>query len=163
AGCTLREEGRGTREEESCFRRRGLKSPAWRSPYGMRSRSDLRTSAGRATRSRSTWTARWPDSGSPTSRPAIPPRSLAARCGGHGGALPGHGRRRGTPVGGSLTAALRLEGVSFSYGAVRALAEVSFTLAPGERVALLGRNGAGKSTLMKVVTRLVRPTAGIVW
>jgi energy-coupling factor transporter ATP-binding protein EcfA2 len=66
-------------------------------------------------------------------------------------------------VGGSLTAALRFDGVSFSYGVVRALADVSFTLAPGERVALLGRNGAGKSTLMKLVTRLVRPATGSVW
>lgn len=53
--------------------------------------------------------------------------------------------------------------MSFSYGAVRALADVSFTLARGERAALLGRNGAGKSTIMKLVTRLLRPASGIVW
>ena len=63
----------------------------------------------------------------------------------------------------ALTAALRLDGVSFSYGSVRALADVSFTLEPGERVAILGRNGAGKSTLMRLVTRLIRPDEGTVW
>jgi len=60
-------------------------------------------------------------------------------------------------------AGLRLEAVSFSYGAVPALAEVSFALAAGERAALLGRNGAGKSTLVKLVTGLLRPAAGAVW
>jgi len=59
--------------------------------------------------------------------------------------------------------ALRLDGVSFAYGAVPALAGVSFTLAPGERAALLGRNGAGKSTLVRLVTGLLRPAEGRLW
>jgi len=62
-----------------------------------------------------------------------------------------------------LSAALRLDGVSFSYGSVVALADVSLELAPGERLALLGRNGAGKSTLVRLVTGLARPAAGTVW
>jgi len=62
-----------------------------------------------------------------------------------------------------LSAALRLDGVSFSYGPVVALADVSLELAPGERLALLGRNGAGKSTLVRLVTGLARPAAGTVW
>ena len=64
---------------------------------------------------------------------------------------------------GSLTPALRLEAVSFSYGVVRALVDVSLALAPGERVALLGRNGAGKSTLMRLITGLIQPAGGTVW
>jgi len=59
--------------------------------------------------------------------------------------------------------ALRLEGVSFSYGRVPALANVSFSIAPGERVALLGRNGAGKSTLVRLIAGLERPHQGTVW
>jgi len=66
-------------------------------------------------------------------------------------------------VAGSLTPALRLEAVSFSYGVVRALVDVSLALAPGERVALLGRNGAGKSTLMRLITGLIQPAGGTVW
>jgi len=58
---------------------------------------------------------------------------------------------------------LRLDQVSFSYGAVSALADVSFSLAAGERAALLGRNGAGKSTLLKLVAGLLRPGRGAVW
>ena len=41
-----------------------------------------------------------------------------------------------------------------------ALSDVSFTIAPGETVAVVGRNGAGKSTLIKLVTRLYDPTGG---
>jgi ATP-binding cassette subfamily B protein len=41
-----------------------------------------------------------------------------------------------------------------------ALADVSFTISPGETVAVVGRNGAGKSTLIKLVTRLYDPTGG---
>jgi energy-coupling factor transporter ATP-binding protein EcfA2 len=63
----------------------------------------------------------------------------------------------------AVTDALRFEGVSFAYGDVAALSQVSFALAPGERAALLGRNGAGKSTLVKLVTGLRRPAAGTVW
>src|SRR3981189_1277914 len=51
-------------------------------------------------------------------------------------------------------AALASEGVSHSYGARRALDDVSFTIAPASFTALLGLNGAGKSTLFSVVTRL---------
>ena len=62
-----------------------------------------------------------------------------------------------------MTTILRCDGVSFAYGATRALADVSFSLAPGERVALLGRNGAGKSTLVRLITGLLQPAAGTVW
>ena len=41
-----------------------------------------------------------------------------------------------------------------------ALEEVSFTLAPGERVALLGRPGAGKTTLLRSMAGLCRPDGG---
>jgi lipopolysaccharide transport system ATP-binding protein len=41
-----------------------------------------------------------------------------------------------------------------------ALDDVSFTVAAGEVVGLVGRNGAGKSTLLKLISRITRPTRG---
>lgn len=41
-----------------------------------------------------------------------------------------------------------------------ALSGIDLTLRRGERVALVGRNGAGKSTLLRVISRILRPTAG---
>jgi len=43
---------------------------------------------------------------------------------------------------------------------VVALRNVSFHIAEGERVGVVGDNGAGKSTLFKVITRIYRPTSG---
>ncbi len=57
-------------------------------------------------------------------------------------------------------AALTIAGVSHSYGARRALDDVSFTVAPASFTALLGLNGAGKSTLFSLITRLFGVQAG---
>ncbi|MGY8676300.1 sugar ABC transporter ATP-binding protein [Bradyrhizobium sp. UFLA05-153] len=57
---------------------------------------------------------------------------------------------------------LEVRGISKSFGAVRALQDVDFTLRAGEIHALLGENGAGKSTLIKVVTGVFPRDAGIV-
>lgn len=59
-------------------------------------------------------------------------------------------------------AVAELTAVGKSYGARAVVSEVSFALAGGERVALLGHNGAGKTTLMKVMLGLTPATAGTV-
>ncbi|WP_368420023.1 phosphonate ABC transporter ATP-binding protein [Rhodovarius sp.] len=56
--------------------------------------------------------------------------------------------------------ALLVEGLGKHYGATVALEDVSFSVEPGEFVALLGPSGAGKSTLFRCVTRLAKPDAG---
>src|SRR4051812_48832011 len=55
---------------------------------------------------------------------------------------------------------LALKDVSKSFGAVRALRDVSLELFPGEVHALAGENGAGKSTLIKTLAGVHRPDAG---
>ena len=56
--------------------------------------------------------------------------------------------------------ALEVDGVCKSYGAVRALSNVGFSVPRGEIVGLLGPNGAGKSTMMKSILGLLHPEAG---
>jgi ABC-type sugar transport system ATPase subunit len=57
---------------------------------------------------------------------------------------------------------LEVRALSKSFGTLRALQEVDFTLRAGEIHALLGENGAGKSTLIKAVTGVFPRDAGIV-
>jgi simple sugar transport system ATP-binding protein len=55
---------------------------------------------------------------------------------------------------------VRAEGISLSYGKVRALSDINLAIGRNEIVGLIGDNGAGKSTLIKVLTGVVRPTSG---
>lgn len=48
------------------------------------------------------------------------------------------------------------------FGSKMVLDGVSFDLAPGERLGILGRNGAGKSTLIRLVSGAERPTSGTI-
>jgi branched-chain amino acid transport system ATP-binding protein len=57
---------------------------------------------------------------------------------------------------------LELSGVGASYGSVPAVRDVSIAVAEGEAVGLLGANGAGKSTTLRVISGLVRPSAGTI-
>lgn len=58
--------------------------------------------------------------------------------------------------------ALQVNHVDFSYGALQVLFDVSFEVAPGETLALLGTNGAGKSTALRVISGLAIPSRGAV-
>jgi branched-chain amino acid transport system ATP-binding protein len=55
---------------------------------------------------------------------------------------------------------LEIAGLTTTYGAVRALDEVSLNAEHGEITAVLGANGAGKTTLLRSISGLVRPRAG---
>jgi branched-chain amino acid transport system ATP-binding protein len=55
---------------------------------------------------------------------------------------------------------LEVNGLRTYYGRARILEDVSFQVARGEVVALLGRNGAGKTTTLKSIMSLLRPAAG---
>ena len=59
-------------------------------------------------------------------------------------------------------AILALDGLTKSFGAVRAAKDVRLDLLPGEIHALIGPNGAGKSTLIQLTAGGLQPDAGVV-
>ncbi len=52
------------------------------------------------------------------------------------------------------------EGLTRTFGDKVALADLSLRVEPGEILGFLGPNGAGKSTTVKILTGMIRPTAG---
>jgi ABC-type multidrug transport system fused ATPase/permease subunit len=63
----------------------------------------------------------------------------------------------------NLRGEIVFDGVTFSYGDGKpVLSDVSFTIRPGERVALVGASGAGKSTIASLICRLFDPRSGSV-
>jgi len=59
-----------------------------------------------------------------------------------------------------MPALLQLNGVSKSYGALKAVDAVSLAVEDGEALAVIGPNGAGKTTLFNLITGDVAPTQG---
>ena len=57
---------------------------------------------------------------------------------------------------------LEVKHISFSWGRAPLLDDVSFTVAPGETVALVGANGAGKTTLLRILAGVCLPSSGTV-
>src|SRR5207245_6425121 len=102
-------------------------------------------------------------------REHLPPDSDRRRA--HA-AVAGHQRRRPLPHGPrrhDVTPVLEVRGVGFSLpgmgngerGMVRPLVQdVSFAVGAGETLVLLGRSGSGKTTTLKLINRLLEPTAG---
>jgi iron(III) transport system ATP-binding protein len=58
---------------------------------------------------------------------------------------------------------VRLDHISRTFGSVRALVDIDFTIAPGELFFLLGPSGCGKSTLLRLVAGLLAPSRGRVF
>lgn len=61
-----------------------------------------------------------------------------------------------------MSALLQVEGIVRSFGAIRAVDEVSFAVKEGEILGLIGPNGSGKSTLFNCILGQLRPQAGAV-
>lgn len=76
---------------------------------------------------------------------------------------PGIVSEKNLPVSGQ-SKKVELEHVGFSYGAAYGdtIQDISFSIAPGEKIAIVGYNGAGKTTLTKLIMRLYDPLRGII-
>ena len=57
---------------------------------------------------------------------------------------------------------IEVKNLSVSFGAVRALQDVSFATRTGAITAIIGANGAGKTTILRTISGLVKPTEGTV-
>lgn len=59
-----------------------------------------------------------------------------------------------------MSKGLEVKDLSIHYGANNAIHDLTFEIAPGELVALIGANGAGKSTLLRALSGLIAPASG---
>src|SRR6266705_6752427 len=68
-----------------------------------------------------------------------------------------------TPPSGGGTAAVRLDGVSKSFGDLVAVGGVDLEIRPGEFFSMLGPSGSGKTTCLRLIAGFEAPTEGRVW
>ena len=61
-----------------------------------------------------------------------------------------------------MSALLELSNVDVHYGAIHALRGISFSVAEGEIVTLIGANGAGKTTTLRTISGMLKPTNGAI-
>ncbi len=59
-----------------------------------------------------------------------------------------------------MTAALEIQDLNKSFGALAVARDINLTLPKGARHALIGPNGAGKTTLVNLITGVLQPSAG---
>lgn len=59
-----------------------------------------------------------------------------------------------------MTALLSVEGLGITFGGLKAVNDVSFTVRPGEIVSVIGPNGAGKTTLFNMISGVYQPGRG---
>ena len=62
-----------------------------------------------------------------------------------------------------MAGAIKVQGLTKSFGAFRAVDDVSFEARAGEITALLGPSGSGKSTVLRMIAGLEQPDAGRIW
>lgn len=77
-------------------------------------------------------------------------------------AVPAPAAEGGEPFVGQNRIKVTFDKVSFAYDERPLLRSVSFGIAPGERLALVGPSGAGKTTLVDLLLDFIRPTAGVI-
>jgi branched-chain amino acid transport system ATP-binding protein len=66
----------------------------------------------------------------------------------------------GNPTASAPETLLELDGIGISFGGLRAVDDLSFSVRRGEIVGLIGPNGAGKTTVFNMITGVYRPTDG---
>jgi branched-chain amino acid transport system ATP-binding protein len=62
-----------------------------------------------------------------------------------------------------VTAMLEVKDLEVSYGKIKAVKKISFSVDEGEVVTLIGTNGAGKTTTLRTVSGLLKPSGGQIW
>jgi branched-chain amino acid transport system permease protein len=99
----------------------------------------------------------------PSPAAAMAPASDGGHDGSRGGVAVKSPEPTASPAPEVREAVLELRGLEKSFGGVRAVHDLSFSLPAGETTALIGPNGAGKTTIFNMITGVFPPDAGQVY